>query len=155
MRHAIWMTCLALAGCQGDFLGYAGDVSTTNPTKEQVAYCRDVMYINAELEIEPLGYCLQPGMDDVIRFKFIAKTDDPAELFDASQVDSTKFSADFSVSALQPQAVEAWWDVSAQTLTGASFSVPPPGSAGTRGLNVGYVENDDGTLTVYVLWHET
>jgi hypothetical protein len=113
------------------------------------------MYINPELEIEPFGYCLQPGMDDVIRFKFIAKTDDPSLLFNKSQVDSTKFLPDFRVSALNPKAAETWWDVSSKTLSGGNFTVPPPHSAGTRGLNVGYVTNDDGTLTVYVLWHET
>ena len=96
MRYAILMACLAITGCQADFLGYGDDVSTTTPTKEQIAYCRDVMYINPGLEIEPLGYCLQPGMDDVIRFKFTAKTDDPSQLFDKSQVDSTRFSPDFS-----------------------------------------------------------
>lgn len=155
MRYAILLTCLAITGCQGDFLGYGDDVSTTTPTKEQITYCRSVMYINPGLEIDPLGYCLQPGMDDVIRFKFTAKTDDPSLLFDESQVDASRFFSDFRVSALEPKAAESWWDVSAKTLTGGNFTVPPPDSTGTRGLNVGYVKNGDGTLTVYVLWHET
>ena len=104
MRYAILMTCLAITGCQADFLGYGDDVCTTTPTKEQIAYCRHVMYINPGLEIGRLGYCLQPGLDDVIRFKFIAKTDDPSLLFDKSQVDSTRFSPDFRVSTLDPKA---------------------------------------------------
>jgi hypothetical protein len=94
-------------------------------------------------------------MDDVIRFKFTAKTDDPSLLFDDSQVDASKFSSNFSVSALDPKATDMWWDISSQTLSGGNFSVPPPKSKGTRGLSIGYIKNDDGTLTVYVLWHET
>lgn len=67
MRSAIVLNCLVFAGCHTDFMGYGDPVSTTSPTAEQVAYCRDVMYINPELDIEPLGYFLQPGMDDIIR----------------------------------------------------------------------------------------
>ena len=155
MRSAIVMTCLVLAGCQTDFMGYGKAISTTSPTAEQVAYCRDVMYVNPKLDIEPLGYFLQPGMDDVVRFKFTAKTNDPSVLFDDSQVDSTRFTLNFDVSALDSKAKESWWDISSQTLSGGNFSVPPPKATGTRGLNIGYVKNDDGTLTVYVLWHET
>jgi predicted small secreted protein len=155
MRLSFLLICLLLAGCQTDFTGSGPDVSTTTPTKEQVVFCRQVMYINPDLEIEPLGYHLHSGMDDVIRFKFSAKTDDPAQLFDKTQVDSAKFAADFQVSALNPQATEVWWDVSSKKLSGGNFSVPPPNAAGTRGLNIGYCKNDDGTVTVYVLWHET
>jgi hypothetical protein len=113
------------------------------------------MYINPELQIEPLGFFLQPGMDDIIRFKFTARTDDPSVLFDESLIDSTEFNSDFGVYALDPNATDSWWDVSSQKLTGENFTVPPPNSSGTRGLNIGYITNDDGTLTVYVLWHET
>ena len=138
-------------GCSIDY----ADVSTTSPTVDQVTYCRDVMYIQPELEIVPLGYYFDAGLDDVIRFKFIAKTADPAFLFDASHVDATTFTGDFDPSALKPKAAEPWWDLSSQQLSGASFSVPPPKSKGWRGLNIAYTENDDGTLTVYVLWFET
>lgn len=152
MRYVIVMTCLILVGCQ---VRFGDDVSTTTPTNEQIACCRGVIYINPELEIETLGNCIQSGMDDVICFKFTAKTDDPSSLFDCSQVDSTKFSPNFNVSVLDPRAAEKWWNISSQRLFGGSFLVPPPNSSGTRGLNVGYVKNEDGTLTVYVLWCET
>jgi hypothetical protein len=145
----------ALVGCQTDFLGYPTSTSTTAPTKEQIQYCRDVMYLNPAVKIEPLGFFLQPGMDDVIRFKFVAQTDDPATVFDTAHVDSRKFGPDFRLNALAPDAADKWWDVSKQTLTGGNFSVPPPNSTGTRGLNIGYTKNADGTLMVYVLWHET
>ena len=146
---------LSLIGCQTDFMGYGGNISTTTPTPEQVQYCRDVMYINPELEIKPIGFFLQPGMDDVIRFKFIANTDDPSLLFDSTHVDSSKFGADLRIYTLNPEATESWWDISSQTLIGGNFLVPPPDSPGTRGLNIGFSNNDDGTLTVFVLWYET
>lgn len=145
----------AFVGCQTDFLGYPASICTTTPTTAQIQYCRDVMYLNPAVKIEPLGFFLKPGMDDVIRFKFVAKTNDPALVFDATHVDSKKFGPDFRLSALEPGAADKWWDVSKQTLTGGNFSVPPPKSSGTRGLNIGYTKNADGTLTVYVLWHET
>ena len=156
LRYFLVASLLAgFAGCSFDFTGPKSDVTTTSPTIDQVKYCRDVMYINPELEIDPVGYSIETGMDDVIRFKFIAKTDDPSILFDASRVDTAKFSDDFILTTLNPQASETWWDLSSQQVTGASFTVPPPGSKGTRGLNIAYTKNEDGTLTVYVLWHET
>ncbi len=157
MRITALFLCLTLTGCQTDFLGYGDDISTTSPTSEQIQYCREVMYINPELKIDPKGYYLQPGMDDIIRFKFTAKTDDPKVMFDSSQVDSSQYATGFNIAELAPnsEANSGWWDVGSKELTGANYVVPPPNSAGMRGLNVGYVNNEDGTLTVYVLWHET
>lgn len=156
LRYFLTFSLLAgLAGCSFDFTDPNADVTTTSPTIAQVTYCRDVMYINPELEIDPVGYSIETGMDDVIRFKFIAKTDDPSILFDPSRVDTKKFADDFTLSTLNPQAPETWWDLSSQKLTGANFTVPPPDSKGARGLNIAYAKNDDGTLTVYVLWYET
>lgn len=155
MRSTISLGLALLTGCGISFSTSGNDVSTTKPTEEQVAQCRDVMYINPEIEINPVGYALTQSLDDVIRFKFIALTDDPTTLFDATHVDSTQFAAKFNPYALNPKGNESWWDLSSQELTGANFSVPSPNSSGTRGLNVAFTENDDKTLTVYVLWHET
>ena len=154
-RLASSIVLLVLAGCGGDFTGRSGDVSTTTPGIEQVAKCRDVMYINPEIDIKPLGYAIETGMDDTIRFKFVAHTDDPSALFDSNHVDASRFADDFNPYTLRPQSAEAWWDLSSKSVSGANFSVPPPGSKGTRGLNIAYVKNDDNTLTVYVLWYET
>ncbi len=48
----------------------------------------DVMYINPVFDIMPLGYAIETGMDDVIRFKFVAKTNDPSTLFDLAHDNS-------------------------------------------------------------------
>ena len=145
MRYTFLLGLLGLPGCGITVRSGGGDVSTTTPSKEQVAKCRDVMYINPEIEIKPLGYAIETGMDDVVRFKFIAITEDPSTLFDTTQVDATKFAANFNPSSLQSKAAETWSDLSSQTRSGASFSVPPPNSQGTRGLNIAYVKNDDNT----------
>ncbi len=138
---------VAFVGCTG---------ATTSPTVGQVTYCRNVMYIQSDLEIVPLGYCLEDGfLDATIRFKFIAKTADPASLFDAAYVDPTTFVDDLDPPVFNQTAGETWWDLSSQHLSGATFIVPPPNSKGSRGLNIAYTDNHDGTLTVYVLWFET
>ena len=73
LRYFLTFSLLAgLAGCSFDFTDPNADVTTTSPTIAQVTYCRNVMYINPELEIDPVGYSIETGMDDVIRFKFIA-----------------------------------------------------------------------------------
>ena len=46
------------------------------------------MYINPVFDIMPLGYAIETGMDDVIRFKFVAKTNDPSTLFDLAHDNS-------------------------------------------------------------------
>ncbi|MDA7884801.1 hypothetical protein N9B23_00355 [bacterium] len=154
MRIAIGFALLVSTGCDFTLSG-GGDVSTTTPTKEQIAKCRKVMYINPDVVIEPLGYALDAGMDDVIRFKFIAKMDDPSMLFDDTQVESTKFKPILKPSSFFTAAPETWWKLSSKATLGAKLSVPPPNSKGTRGLNIAYTKNDDKTLTVYVLWYET
>jgi hypothetical protein len=155
IRYALPLVIICVTGCDIDFLGYPPPTITVTPTPQQIQYCRDVMYINTDVEIVPLGFYFEPSLDDLIRFKFVANTNDPTKLFDSTQVPASKFSTDFGVDALRPEAKESWWDVGSQKLTGGSFSVPPPKAQGSRGLNIGYKSNDDGTLTVYVLWHET
>lgn len=113
------------------------------------------MYLTPELEIQPLGFYRQPGIDELIRFKFIARVNHPSRLFDASKVDASKLVSNYDVQALDLKATETWWDVGGQNLTGGSFIIPAHQTKGECGLNVGYLRNTDNTLTVYVLWQET
>ena len=144
-----------LNGCRMDFTSATSDITTSAPNEEQVAYCRKVMYVSQGLEIKPLGYSIRYGLDDVIRFKFLAYTDDPGEVFESTFVDKAKFNGEFSLSALKPESSEPWWEPDVNAKLGANLSVPPPDSKGTRGLNIAFEDNGDDTLTVYVLWHET
>lgn len=141
-----------IVGCSHiPFPGFAPAISTSTPTDDQVQFCRKAMYIDEKLRIHPIGFYLQSGMDDLVRFKFIAETDDSSKLFDPRHVDSAKFKARGDLNGLHPDSDTPWWDVSSRPLTGENFVVPP----GIRGLNVGYFDNGDETLTVFVLWHET
>jgi hypothetical protein len=155
MRTLVTIVCLAVAGCQTDFLGYGPEECTTTPSAKQVERCREVMYINPDLKIEPLGYCFKPDLDSSIRFKFLAQTNDPSQVFVSSRVDASKFNDRFRKSALEVNANVGWWDVSSIRLEGGNFEVPSQGGTGVRGLDVGYAKNADGTLTVYVFWWET
>ena len=62
-------------------------------------------------------------------------------------MDTTKFKPKFT---LDSNALPSWWDVSAKPLTGGQVALP-----NARFMNVGYSGNDDGSLTVYIMWHET
>jgi hypothetical protein len=121
---------------------------TTSPTDEQVAYCRDWLFINPDMEIEPLAYYLKPGMDYQVRFKFTAKTNAPGQVFDSQRIESSEFVTDFPFPPGESSHNEDWWDVAAHPLSGGSFTVP------NRRLYIGYIENQDETLTVYAWQHE-
>ena len=105
------------------------------------------MYINADVKITPEGFKLTSGIDDAIWFRFLAHADDIADVFSTEFVDASKFQQGYTfASASMP----SWWDVAQKSLTGGQVSLP-----NARFMNVGYVDNGDGTLTVYVMWHET
>jgi len=126
------------------------ETRTTSPTHEQVAYCREYLYITPDIEIEPLAYYVKDGMDYMVRFKFIAQTDDPALVFDSTQIDSSEFSADFDFPPGEETHNEIWWDIAGRPLTGASTFVPSSGSDRFFWImHIGIAENGDGTLTVY------
>jgi hypothetical protein len=155
MRLMLVAMCLFVAGCETDFLGYGPETCTTTPTEAQVKECREIMYIAPDLEIVPLGYCFRPSLDSTIFFKFVAKTDRPSKLFIREKVDATRFDPGFRKFISEPETAVSWWDVSSQRLTGASLIVSLPDSTAECGLDAAYVDNPDGTMTVYVIWCET
>ena len=145
---------LTLAGC--DPFETQPSTVTTNPSAEQVQHCRDLMYINPNVEISPLGHCRDYGFqDDAVHFKFTAMTDNPNEIFQRKFVPSEKL---LPRDALRPPRyglADAWWDASKQSLIGGDFIVPDPKTNGDRGLHIGILKNNDGTCTVYSSWFET
>lgn len=68
---------------------------TEAPDEEHVAHAREFLFVNPGLEIEPLAYYEKDGMDYMVRFKFLARTDDPTLIFDPCHVDPSAFSANF------------------------------------------------------------
>ena len=128
-------------------LKFGPDVSTTTPTSADVARCRTEMYIDPDIHIRPQGFKLTSGIDDSIWFKFVAETSDITDVFAVHVVDTSSFTKKF---ALRSDSTTSWWDVPAHSLTGGQVSLP-----NARFMNVGYRDNADDTLTVYIMWHET
>ncbi len=156
IQTILLVSLLLLPGCSFDPLGTPAPEITTTPGRQQIQYCRDVMYIHPELVLEPVGYYYEHGFqDDQIAFKFIARTRQLDGIFDPAFVPPSELVTRKSNIGLERDIGQPWWDSHTQTLIGGNFTVPPPGSQGTRGLNVGIADNGDDTFTVYVYWFET
>ena len=146
---------LVLAGCADPFETPPPDV-TSKPSAKQIQYCRDVMYINPKISITPIGYYYEHGFqDDSICFKFVAQAERTDEIFLAAFVPPSEMVERTSLHGLDHNIGEKWWDPAGQTLIGGNFTVPPPNSQGTRALNIGIIDNEDNSFTVYVYWFET
>lgn len=141
---------LMLIGClhhAPNFLDFGPDITTRTPSVAEVQRCRAEMYINPDLEIVPEGCKLTSGIDAAIWFRFVAKTNNLAKVFRKDKVDTTKFTTS---NDLTGSGLPSWWDVNSKKLAGGQVALP-----NVRFMNVGYVNNKNGTLTVYVMWHET
>ena len=139
-------------GC--DFIA-TSHFHTNSPTVEHVQKCRELMYIRPGVKLQPLGYSHQQGLDDSIRFKFSVADLNPAEVFEAEFVDADKLAPDFNRSLSEIGVDLSWWNLSEKDVWGASFSVPARGMQGTRGLEIAYQPDADGSTVFYVLWFET
>ena len=127
------------------------EIWTTSPSDEQIAHAREYLYVAPGLEIEPLAYYEKRGMDHIVACKFIAKTDDPALVFDPTQVDASEYSNDFVFPQYEPSHYAEWWDLPSRTIRGGEAWVPRTGENQRFWLmNIGIADNGDGTLTVYV-----
>lgn len=158
-RVLIVVSGIALTGCFVLFiwlvLMVVGlETRTTNPSEEQVAYSRDFLYINPLLNIQPKAYYIKDGMDYQVRFKFISMTSDPTQIFNNDQVDPSEFKTNYEFPQGEASHNEVWWDIASRKLTGGNFWVPKEAERFWR-LSVGFLKNDDGTLTVYTWRHET
>ncbi|MEM9282179.1 MAG: hypothetical protein AAGA96_10150 [Verrucomicrobiota bacterium] len=122
---------------------------TESPTAEQIAKCRHILCINPELEIEPLGYESWKGVGDWTHgFKFIAKTEDPAALFDMALIDSRRFSADYDDRSMD-RGRSSWWDLPSHGFSGGGrFEVKRDNVPWYQ--DIWYRDNSDGTILVYV-----
>ena len=131
-------------------MAVAGWVTRTeSPRPRQVEHAREFLLVNPELKIEPLAYYEKNGMDYMVRFKFLAKTDDATNIFDRTHVAPSTFGPNFDFPAGEATHSEAWWDVSSRPMSGGHIRVPYDHT-----LTIGYVENDDSTITVYAWRHE-
>ena len=125
--------------------------STASPTSDQVAYSREWLSIRSDLSIEPKGYAIKPGMDYMVRFVFVAETDDQAMGFNPTTIDAGAFAPGFEFGPGESHMTESWWDHASHDLTGARVWVPTDDFWLLQ--QIGFYENSDGTLTVYVWRH--
>lgn len=130
------------------------ETQTTNLSEVQISHAREFLYINPELDVEPIAYYIKEGMDYQVMFKFIAITNDPAQIFDNTQVDPTEFKANYVFKPGEKSLNKNWWDMASQKLTGEGFWVPK-GADRFWKLHIGFFENGNGTLTVYTWRRET
>ena len=128
--------------------GCSIQANTATPDAKQVASCRKLMGINPQLEIEPIGYYSISSLDDFHRFKFIAKTEDPTELFDES-IDSSKFVKNFKDREMDRGTYSSWWKLPQTGLSGGRF--PVKRSSISWGQDIWFRANGDGTMTVYTV----
>ncbi|MCA8992809.1 MAG: hypothetical protein KDA69_08045 [Planctomycetaceae bacterium] len=108
---------------------------------------RDTMCIREDLVVRESQLRYSPGFDAAMWCKFTAEAGDIGEVFDESRVDTAEFSGEdykFRVDWIK----DAWWDVETVHLKGGDVEVN--GSF----MRVGYLDNGDGTLTVYIFWFE-
>ena len=133
---------LSLVGC----LKFGSKESTTNPNAQQLAHCRQVLYLSTNLVLEAKGYKFDAsGIDAAMWFKFTTDSTDPAGLFQTNVVDTSGFSTGF---ALSPSDDIPWWDVKGLDLMGGQVELP-----GVKFMNVGLLSSDSNTV-VYIFWHE-
>ncbi|MEM1297478.1 MAG: hypothetical protein AAGH89_19080, partial [Verrucomicrobiota bacterium] len=105
VMHRVWLT------------------QTNTPTEEQIAKARHILGIDPQLEIEPLGYDSWGGIGDWTHcLKFIAKTDDPATIFNQTLIDSRRFSTPYDDRAMDRCRAE-WGKLPSHGLSGGSFRV--------------------------------
>ena len=109
---------------------------------------RDMMALRSGLEVRDEHLRYSPGMDGIMWCRFTVEAKGLDEVFDPSQVDVSKLNeTDCQVGSSSIS--DRWWDVKGKKLTGGSVEMRDDET-----LEVGYVDNRDGTLTVYIYWFE-
>ena len=109
---------------------------------------RDMMALRSGLEVRDEHLRYSPGIDGIMWCRFTVEAKGLDEVFDPSQVDVSEFKEPGFQVGRTPIG-DRWWDVKDKKLTGGSVEVRHDET-----LDVGYVDNGDGTLTIYIYWFE-
>jgi hypothetical protein len=128
-------------------LGVAGTVSFVNRQLSDFDSRREKMCLRPGLVVSDEHLRYGPGMDAAMWSKLTVRVKGIDEVFDTSRVNTSEFTQagyDFNVDWID----DAWWDADKRTLIGGEDEV------GGNFMRVGYVDNGDGTLTIYVFWFE-
>ena len=137
------LSCLAIAFvtvtlamlflCGGLYLAYRTVFSFEN--------YRAQMCIRKDLAVEDPHFVYSPGYDYIMWSKFDVRVDNIDKVFDAARIDVSKLREGYKMRSL----TDKWWDAGDHELSGASFEV-----SDDETMDVGYFDNGDGTLTVYI-----
>ncbi|MBN1499249.1 MAG: hypothetical protein JW982_03795 [Spirochaetes bacterium] len=145
-KEFVLLFLVCFFSCTSGFLSFGSDEETISPTPEQVAICRNEMYLNQILPIEPLGYkLLGSGIDDAIWFKFKTEEKNISEYFSKNAVNTDNFKHDFQ---MFPEDI-SWWDVENKKFFGGNAELP-----NVKFMTIAIEEKTDYNV-VYIMWHET
>ena len=128
-------------------MGIAGIIYFVDRLMGDFESRREMMCLRPGLVVEDEYLTYGPGFDAAMWSKFTVRVKDIDQVFDTSRVDTSEFTRDgyeFKVDWID----DAWWDPDKRRLTGGEDEV------GDDFMRVGYVDNGNGTLTVYVFWFE-
>ncbi|MCB1098662.1 MAG: hypothetical protein KDN22_24030 [Verrucomicrobiae bacterium] len=148
-KRSIKSCCLVTGTIVGvvAFLGILGIVYFVDRQMGDFESRREMLCLRPGLVVEDEYLTYGPGFDAAMWSKFTVRVKDIDEVFDTSKVDTSEFTQagyEFNVDWID----DVWWDADKRTLIGGEDEV------GGDFMRVGYVDNGDGTLTIYVFWFE-
>jgi hypothetical protein len=109
---------------------------------------RDKMCLRRDLTIKEQNLWYSPGMDAVMWYRVTVEAKNIDDVFDPARVDTSEFTeVGYKIRHSMP-ITDQWWDVDKRNLVGGDVQL------GGASMRVAYVNNGDGTLTVYVFWFE-
>lgn len=109
---------------------------------------RDLMALRSGLVVSDEHLRYSPGFDGIMWCRFTVEAKGLDEVFDTSQVNVSGLNEAGCQVGRTPIG-DPWWDVKDKKLVGGSVELRHDET-----LDVGYVDNGDGTLTVYIYWFE-
>ena len=111
---------------------------------------RDKMYLRRDLIIKEQNLWYSPGMDAVMWCRITVEAKNINDVFDPNKVDTTEFTdVGYKIRHATP-ITDRWWDADARHLVGGEVEV----DFNKAFMHVGFANNGDGTLTVYIFWFE-
>lgn len=151
-RFVPLLVVVTLAGCGGSdktaspansSMTSSSSTDTSKVSQKDLDAAREKFRLHKDLQIEPKGYAFHQLTADVSGtfFKFIAKTDKIENVF-VPGTDLSKFHKNFF---LMDSPRDPWFDVRGKELPGGNVKL-----SNNEEMSVLYVDNKDGTLTVYI-----
>lgn len=148
-RESLKSSCMiaGLIVLMAVILGIAGFAWFLSMLLGDFDFRREMMCLRPGLIVSDEHLCYGPGIDAAMWSKFTVRAKGIGEVFDTSRVDTSEFTREgfqFKVEWID----DPWWDADLHRLIGGEVKV------GEDFMRVGYDDNRDGTLTVYIFWFE-